>query len=150
MTEVKVTRTVEEVTGYKAIDGTYFRDVEECKKYEESAKCVTLAKVKEYRIGRLSEYQLLDAGCDEIAYDIFRVENEKVFDDIMMYIASKIYSPDSYMSDYIERKDDFIGEEMIVRWNYDEDWCCIQKLDDILKNITDSYILAITPKEEAN
>lgn len=150
MTEVKVTRTVEEVTGYKAIDGTYFRDVEECKKYEESAKCVAFAKVKEYRICRISEYDLFDAGCDDREYDIFRVENEKVFDDIMMYIASKIYSPDSYMPDFIKRKNDFIGKEMIVRWSYDEDWCCIQKLDDILKEITESYTKAITPKEEVN
>ena len=43
MKEIKRTRTIEEVTGYEANDGTIFTTKEECKKYEESAECAVRA-----------------------------------------------------------------------------------------------------------
>ena len=51
MTESKITRTVEEVTGYYADDGTFFRDKAECEKYEQTAKMVIFKEFKALMIG---------------------------------------------------------------------------------------------------
>jgi len=51
MTEIKRTRTIEEVTGYKANDGRFFKDKEECEKYEQTAKMVIFNDFKRLIVG---------------------------------------------------------------------------------------------------
>ena len=51
MKEIKVTKTIEEVTGYEANDGTWFKTAEECKKYEESARAVVSAQFRQLVVG---------------------------------------------------------------------------------------------------
>ena len=66
METIKKTITREEITGYKAFDGTVFRDAEECRKYESSAEAsATLA----------AWHYLVDERWD---YDIFGNEEEHV------------------------------------------------------------------------
>ena len=70
----KITRMVEEVTGYEAADGAFFRSEEECKKYEQSAFC---AAQKTAETLKIKEMLMEDAapfigGYEErvVAYDI--------------------------------------------------------------------------------
>lgn len=70
----ELTRTVEEVTGYEANDGTWFRDKEECERYERSAKFA--AKMAASKLA-VDEMHLEDAtpmmGCYEdyiVTYDV--------------------------------------------------------------------------------
>lgn len=51
MKEIKVSKTIEEVTGYEAMDGTLFKTEEECKKYEESAEGVITAQFRQLVVG---------------------------------------------------------------------------------------------------
>ena len=46
MKAITVTKTIEEVQGYEASDGTFFTSKEECEKYEKTAKAVISARFK--------------------------------------------------------------------------------------------------------
>lgn len=64
MKEIKETRTVEELKGYEAFDGTFFRNETECKNYESSAVGVLLQKLDKVKIKDTDLYDLFD-GCEE-------------------------------------------------------------------------------------
>lgn len=58
--EVKETKVI----GYEANDGTYFKDKEECVKYERTAEGVIRAAFNNLIIKRVSEYDLFEGyGC---------------------------------------------------------------------------------------
>lgn len=132
MKEIKETRTIEEVKGYEANDGTFFSNKEECEKYEKTAKAVIYNKVKPYRIAETTEYDFfLYRGCDDVTVEIFNIETEKVFDDVCMYI--KFHERVNYSGEItLPKAEDFVGKNMIVSWNYDEDWCDIETIDTII------------------
>lgn len=51
MIECKTTRTIEEITGYYAEDGKYFKDKAECEKHEQTAKMVIYNDFKRLIVG---------------------------------------------------------------------------------------------------
>lgn len=67
---------------WEAKDGTQFNSKEDCEKYENSAKCVILAKYKDFVIKESSEYDLFGVGNEDCQVDIVRVPNEKAIDTI--------------------------------------------------------------------
>lgn len=70
-------------TIYVASDGTEFRDKEQCKKYEDTAKCALLAKYNPGVINNLSEYHLFDTGSEEYMYDLFKLQYNWQIDTII-------------------------------------------------------------------
>lgn len=67
---------------WKAVDGTQFNSREDCEKYENSAKCVVLAKYKDFVIKVSSEYNLFGVGNEDCEVDVIRVPDEKAVDVI--------------------------------------------------------------------
>lgn len=67
---------------WEAKDGTQFNSKEDCEKYEDSAKCVVLAKYKDFVIKESDEYHLFGVGNEDCQVDIVRVPNEKAIDTI--------------------------------------------------------------------
>lgn len=92
MKEVVIDKVVKE-TWYEAIDGQQFRIKDECKKYEESAKCVLLAKYKQLVVKTVSEYDLHDAGSEEYMMDVVKINDDKDIDVIMQLYALYYSSP---------------------------------------------------------
>lgn len=56
----------QEVIEYKAIDGTYFRDKDECQRYEKSAEVVLLSKLKDIQINEISCEDLFESSGEGI------------------------------------------------------------------------------------
>ena len=86
MKEIVVDRVIKE-TWFEASDGTQFRNREECKMYEESAKCVLLTKYKSLVIDTLPEYDLHKTGSEEYMLDIVKINKEEDIDLIMQLYA---------------------------------------------------------------
>ena len=86
MKEITIDKTVKE-TWYEASDGTRFRAKEECKRYEESAKCVLLTKYKHLVIITITEYDLHQAGSEEYSLDVVKITKEEDIDTIMQLSA---------------------------------------------------------------
>lgn len=85
---------VEYVTKYEAIDGTIFDNIEECKKYDSSAKAVLLARYKEIEIKLISEYDLYGAGSEEYCVSIVKLTEPEHVDLItQLYALFRPYDP---------------------------------------------------------
>lgn len=75
------------VTKYQTIDGTIFNTQSECVKYEESAKCVLLAKYKDLVIKSDTEWSLFHIGSEENIIDIVKLESYEDVDTVLQLIA---------------------------------------------------------------
>ena len=97
MREITIEKTIRE-SRYEAMDGTQFVSIEECEKYEESAKCVLLTKYKPLVIGNKSEYDIFQYGSEEYILDIVRITKDEDIDTIMQLYA--LYNPHSTYRQY--------------------------------------------------
>ena len=79
--EVKNTYTV-----YQASDGTEFNSVEECKKYEDTAKCLLLTKYKPLVKKTVSEYNVFNTGSDEYMMDILQCLRDEADIDVLIQL----------------------------------------------------------------
>lgn len=102
MKEVKIEVKSLEIK-YEAIDGTTFDNKEECKKYEDTAKCVLLSRYNKLVVDSTTEYDLMQFGSDEQYIDIVKVNNEKDIDTIMQLFH--YYNPSDYEIKYMEAKE---------------------------------------------
>lgn len=68
-----ITEKIEKVTMYEAIDGTQFKDKEECKKYESSAFGVINAKYQKLIVKRDYETCILNMGSEDVELEILKV-----------------------------------------------------------------------------
>jgi hypothetical protein len=82
MKEKNIDKIIKEIV-YIASDGTEFRDKEQCKKYEDSAKCVLMAKYKPHVIKTISEYDLFEVGSEEYMYDLFHLQHHSQIDTLI-------------------------------------------------------------------
>ncbi len=152
--EVKETREVVVRTEYIAEDGTIFRDEEECKKYEESALFVISKELKrlDNKKNGASEYDIYDECSDEYLVEIFNAETERDIENIRRYVYLKALSKSSCV-----RKEDIglpnitPGHEVIIHWNYDEDYCWTIRdgsINAFCDYIRSNLMKLITPKED--
>ena len=143
MREQKFTRTIEEINGYIADDGTWFRNKSDCIAYEESVKMVAFNMVKEKMIVKSSIYGLLEEGSEEDDVEIYNVDSLNTVELLNRYIY--LYTYDK-KADLI--KTDMIGKQIIICWNYDRDCCwCKGTIDDLLNNIKERYNRLINKTE---
>ena len=83
MKKIEINKTVKEIF-YEAIDGTSFTSESECKKYEESAKCLLLFKYKSLVIQKdLRETDFYNVGCDDDYIDIVKLTKDSDSDIII-------------------------------------------------------------------
>lgn len=68
---------------YVANDGTEFRDEKECKKYEESARCVLGIKYSKMVVTKTDEYSLSGFGTEDNRVDIVKPTTEADYDVLM-------------------------------------------------------------------
>ena len=86
-------KTVEEIVGYEACDGTRFTTEEECKKYENTAKAVIKSRFKKLVIKEIEGCDITDcgsrftgAGCDEDwYYALVEIKDENDLKTAQMY-----------------------------------------------------------------
>lgn len=74
MKEIKVEETISHVE-YMANDGTQFKDKQECRKYEESAQGVLLAKYMDYVVKQTTEDGIYDCGSEDYYIDVVHVRD---------------------------------------------------------------------------
>ena len=141
--EIKETIEVVVRTEYIAKDGTVFRDAEECKKYEETCRCVLRTDYKRLVKGTVNEYDLFyENGCEDYEYDIVEIKNEtdrEVINRVLVDAyknAKPIESPGMYLI-YINEYDGGIT-------GY---WTTIDK---ILNEIKKAYDNALNPQKTEN
>ena len=101
MKEIKQTY---QVTKYQAEDGTIFDTKEECKKYDESAKCVLLGKYNDLVIRQTDCYNLCDpfGGSEEYGVDVVKVNSKEDVDLILQLVY--FYRPYLHEEDKHERE----------------------------------------------
>ena len=141
----KLTREIvtEEITGYEAIDGTWFKTEEECRKYEESAKIVAYGKVRQYIVGETNCYNLFDGnGYEDNHIDIINIKDAEVLNMLNQYrvLCEK---------DVKLIKDDCIGKTLMIGWDYDHCWSWnMGTIDDICDKIRKDYEWSLKKDEE--
>ena len=136
--EIRKTETIEKLvrTEYIAEDGTVFSNEEECKKYEESALFAVNKELK--RMGNKNYLSYCDinddCSCDE-KVEIFDIQTERDLENLRRYlylVLKKNGASDDAVNECFKSKDgkreEFvfenvtIGHEVMIFWNYDEDW----------------------------
>ena len=123
MEQIKIKVETEHIK-YKALDGTLFNDKEECKKYEESAKCVLLSKYNKYVIKQCSEYDIFRVGDEYNQYDIVRTTDTDLIKQLW-YLYHPNYPDGDYKREKLElietctRNEDYM---FIFRSNDDDDY----------------------------
>ena len=75
MKEIKREVTSVEVV-YQAADGTEFKSKEECKAYDESARCMLYAKYNQKVINTNTEFGLFGFGSDENTIEVVKLETQ--------------------------------------------------------------------------
>ena len=93
------------ITVYEAVDGTEFTSKEECKKYEESAKCVLMAKYSKLVTKSDTEQVLFGVGSDESIVDVVRLNNEQDVNVILQLIALENPTISSRQPEWLIEKD---------------------------------------------
>lgn len=79
----KEIKRIEKEVVYIANDGTEFSMESECRKYEESAKCVIMTKYKKLVVATKSESEIYTIGSDEYFYDFVKVSTKEDCDIVM-------------------------------------------------------------------
>lgn len=134
--EVKITKEIIVKTEYIAEDGTIFENEEECKKYEKSALFAINKQLKRMGNKNYLSYNDIndDCSCDE-KVEIFDIQTENDLENLRRYLyltlkengASDSAIKECFESEEGKRKSFVfenvtIGHEVIVFWNYDNDW----------------------------
>lgn len=118
MREIMTIRTIEEVVGYEAFDGTKFESKDECEKYEKlTAEGAIKEKFKKLFVGMIEESEMIwggkkvfvGGGCgDGNGYALVRIKNEN---DLNICKAFYKITKDKSPREFTE---DMIGKEIIV------------------------------------
>lgn len=126
----KITKTIEEVVGYVAFDGTEFKEKEECEKYERTANAVIVQRFIKITVKELEEVVItgdgnnyLGSGCGDDWYDaLIKIENEDDLKAAQMYQNLVEHPKYPY-----ERKftNDDIGKELVVSIGEHHEHCYI-------------------------
>lgn len=143
----KITKMVEQVIGYKAADGTYFTTEEQCKEYEESAKCVIRNAVKELIVIATDAESLF--GCETMTssdylVEFYRIKNAHDLTVLNQYISLLTYGDKSQNLVPVGA----IGNVVGVSYSYDSEYACyIGTIGEYCNRLAERYD-TLMPKEE--
>lgn len=143
MKEQIITREVKEVNGYIADDGTWFKHKDDCQRYEESAKMVVRAMIKEKIVGTCSQYELLGGGCDDIDIEFFNIDSMETLE-----LANRYAKLAGYSGERLMFKTEDIGKIVGIEWDYDHIDCWrFGNIDEVIENIRKQYKKKILKEE---
>ena len=139
--EVKNTYTV-----YQASDGTEFNSIEECKKYEDTAKCLLLTKYRPLVKKTVTEIDVFNTGSDEYMVDILQCLRDEADIDVLiqlhrLYNSSRKINDDFYNNLRSKLKKCFEDKDIILigrGTEYDgyDNFYVLTSLQEISNNIT--------------
>lgn len=142
------------LNGWEAIDGTFFENKEECKKYEDSAKTVILAKYNKLVIKSGSEDELFYIGCNDNIVDIVKISKYSDIDVILQLytLINGTPSEDSLnkQTERCERALDTRDYLFISRGYNDDYFWVMDTLTDRLNYIANKCDSALTVNIETN
>lgn len=124
-------------TIYIACDGTEFKDKEQCKKYEDSAKCALLSKYKPCVIKTVTEWDLFKAGSEDYEYDLFNLQYSWQI-DMLIQLDFLNYDRDKAYEELRERLEKSIGKIILIgRGDPYNGWCfyIYESIDDRISRI---------------
>ena len=126
----------EKVITYQADDGTIFDSLEECKKYEETAKMVAYGMIKDKKIADESIYDLLDNGADDEPIEVWHIDTVETAELLNRYLKlATEYKSDANL---IETAD--VGKDIIIQWSYDREYCwSLGSIEDYIEKIRKNY-----------
>lgn len=140
--ETKIKEVIETKTYelYIASDGTEFTNKEECKRYEDTAKCVLLSKYKNWVIKSTNELEIFDAGCEESYIDIIRVSEDKI-DTILQLTKLLGYTNEERLQKDRTRLESSIGELVLIGRGdtYEENFWIKKSLKFYVDKLTNLY-----------
>ena len=139
--EVKNTYTV-----YQASDGTEFNSIEECKKYEDTAKCLLLTKYRPLVKKTVTEIDVFNTGSDEYMVDILQCLRDEADIDVLiqlhrLYNSSRKINDDFYNNLRSKLEKCFEDKDIILigrGTEYDgyDNFYVLTSLQEISNNIT--------------
>lgn len=119
MKVVEVEKTIKEITGYRAEDGTFFRTKEECEKYEDTAKAVIRGRFHKLFVGeQFAEcviYEDFGYGSEEFDMAVIEIKSEEDVKTVEMYAEMVGSSFTNFDNKPITTKD--IGKRYLVGFN---------------------------------
>ena len=110
----------EVVVGYKSYDGQEFTNIEECKKYEESAKGVLAHSYSKAVILSDSEWNIFGFGSEEDIVDIVKVtaDNANIIKQYMILLGNNYKMEEKFnLIDSAAEN----GEYLVINRGYDRD-----------------------------
>jgi len=131
-------REVKEVYGYRALDGKFFNEKEQCEKYEESAKMVAMDLARKHLKAKTTILELFGEGSEEDDVEIYHIDNLDSVKVINQYIILCCdYKDTTDKSALIDESN--IGQDIILCWGYDHDWCWRYNIDEYIKTLREKY-----------
>lgn len=142
------------LNGWEAIDGTFFENKEECKKYEDSAKTVILAKYNKLVVKSGSEEELFYLGSGDNTVDIVKISKYSDIDVILQLhtLINGTPSEDS-LNKQIERCERALDtrDYLFISRGYDDDYFWVMDtLTDRLNYIANKCDSSLTVNIETN
>lgn len=127
---------------YSAMDGTEFNNIEECRKYENSAKCVLLAKYHEFcDVTTSNEEEIFYFGCCDNIIDIVKMNKPEAINVVLQLFS--LYNPSTNqdtLSSYSKLLQTYYekGSTFFVGRSYDDNefWIYKYDLEERLNHIT--------------
>ena len=122
-----------EYSVYQATDGTEFNDIAECEKYENSARGVLLAELKDCEINRGTEYDLLSTGSSD--WEIRLVDPRGIQDLRNINYLYRLCLSNSQCDDKLYVGDSDINKIIMIFVSQYDNGIYFKKLDDMLNSL---------------
>ena len=122
-----------EYSVYQATDGTEFNDCAECEKYENSARGVLLAELKNCEINRGTEYDLLNTGSSD--YEIRLVVPRNIQDLRNINYLYRLCLNSSQCDDKLYVTDSDINKIIMIFVSQYDNCIYFNKLDDMFNSL---------------
>lgn len=137
MKKIEMEKVIKEkIITYQADDGTIFDNLEECKKYEETAKMVAYGMIKDKKIADTTVYDFLDNGADDEVIEVWHIDTVETAELLNRYL--KLATEDKSNAHLIETAD--VGKDIIIQWSYDREYCwSLGSIEDYIEKIRKNY-----------
>lgn len=143
MKEIKKEKTTTQTyTEYEAIDGTTFRNMEECRSYEDTAKCVLRARVKRLIVTKEHDAWSLMGGYDDNSVIGMRFQSEDDITTFLQYMClqTPFYTKEAGQDTFKKISDKChaamtCNDLLLVGINCDEDYYIINTVQNIIDNL---------------
>lgn len=109
---------------YEAIDGTQFTTIEECNKYERSARCAVKALYNKLVIKSLAETELFSVGSDDNTLELVKVKTQEDIKILLQMYTLYVSSDEQSLNRIAKLATEAIetNDIIIIGRGYDDDY----------------------------